>query len=276
MSKVLTQEQVARFHKDGFLFPVDVYTREEATVFHQKFAEMEKHLGYEPQKKFRIKAHLPFPWLCDIVRDPTLLDAVEDIIGPNILCWGTAFFTKKANDPRFVSWHTDSFYYGFKPAETLTAWLGFNDSTIESGCVRYIPGTHNGPSAVHEIKMHKDNLVQQGQTVVNVPEENAVCAELKAGQVVFHHESIVHGSQPNRANHPRVGFSIHYVAPHVKETRFKGSTAMLLRGENIGDNWGYDPEPKEDYDRKCIEYMIQTRAKFTNKTADKITLGGRS
>ena len=157
MSNVLTQEQVARFHQDGFLFPINVYTREEAAVFHQKFVEMEKHLGYEPQKKFRIKAHLPFPWLCDIVRNPALLDAVEDIIGPNILCWGTAFFTKKANDPRFVSWHTDSFYYGFKPAETLTAWLGFNDSTIESGCVRYIPGTHKGPPAVHEIKMHKDN-----------------------------------------------------------------------------------------------------------------------
>ena len=276
MSKALTKKQVQEFNQDGFLYPVEAYSEEEAKQLHDKFVGMENKLGHEPQVKFRIKAHLPFPWLCDVVRNEKLLNAVEDILGPNILCWGASFFTKKANDPRFVSWHTDSFYYGLEPAETLTAWLAFNDSTIESGCVQYIPGTHKGPAAVHEIRMHEHNLVQQGQTVVDVPEEKAVFAEVKAGQVVLHHESVVHGSGPNKANHPRVGFSIHYVAPHVKETRFKGATAMLVRGQNIGNNWGIDPEPRYDYDPDCIKFMEDTRAKFTNSTASKIASGGRS
>ncbi len=276
MPKVLTKNQVSQFNQNGFLFPIEAYTPEEAEILHDNFAAMEKHLGHEPQKKFRVKAHLPFPWLCDVVRNEKLIDAIEDIIGPNILCWGASFFTKKANDPRFVSWHTDSFYYGLKPAETVTAWLAFNDANIESGCVRYIPGTHKGPPAVHEIRKHRHNLVQQGQTVIDVPEDKAVLAEVKAGQVVLHHESVVHGSGPNNANHPRVGFSIHYVAPHVKETRFDGATAMLVRGNNVGDNWGIDPEPRHDYDPECIKFMEDTRAKFTNSTAEKIAVGGRS
>ena len=275
MGKSLSDEQVAQFNRDGFLFPLDVYTPDEAAGLYDKFAAMEKKLGHEPQERFRIKAHLPFPWLCDIVKHPSIVNAIEDIVGPNVLCWGASFFTKQANDPRFVSWHTDTFYYGFEPAETITAWLPFNDATLESGCVKYIPGSHK-QQTVHEIIKDENNLVQQGQNALNVPEDKAVAAELKAGQVVLHHESVVHGSGPNNANHARIGFSIHYIAPHVRETRFDGASAMLLRGENIGDNWSLDPEPTVDYDPICIDWMDQTRAKFANSTASKIAAGGRS
>jgi len=273
--KALSESQLDYFHQNGFLFPFDVYTPEEASEFHRKFLEMEKNLGHEPQKRFRIKAQLPFPWLCNIVSNPRLLDAVEDIIGPNILCWGASFFTKKANDPRFVSWHTDSFFYGFEPAETLTAWLGFNDSNLESGCIKYIPGTHK-QEVEHDIRPHPDNLVQLGQMAIGVDYDSAIPAILSAGQVVFHHESVVHGSGPNGANHDRIGLAIHYVAPHVKETRFDGLTAMTLRGENTSGNWGEDPRPTRDYDERCIEAMDATRALFTNSTAQKIEEGGRS
>lgn len=275
MGKSLTDQQIAQFDRDGFLFPLDVYTPDEAAGLYDKFAAMEKKLGHEPQQRFRIKAHLPFPWLCDVVKHPAIVDAIEDIIGPNVLCWGASFFTKQANDPRFVSWHTDSFFYGFEPAETITAWLPFNDANLESGCVRYIPGTHKLETE-HEIIKDENNLVQLGQNALNVPEDKAVAAELKAGQVVLHHESVVHGSGPNNANHARIGFSIHYVAPHVRETRFEGASAMLLRGENIGENWGIDPEPTVDYDPICIDWMDRTRARFTNSTASKIAAGRRS
>ena len=275
MSNTLTDAEVTSFRKDGFLFPYEVYTPDEAAALYGKFADLEKTLGEEPQNRFRIKAQLPFPWLCDVVRNPRLLDAVEDLIGPNILCWGSSFFTKKANDPRFISWHTDSFVYGFEPAETLTAWLGFNDSTVESGCLRYIPGSHKKRSE-HEIKPDPNNLASLGQNVIDVPEDRAVDAVLKAGEVVFHHESTVHSSTPNRANHPRIGFSIHYVAPHVKETRFDGATAMLVRGKDAYGYWGADPQPTEDLDPACIEAMLATRTKFMRTTENKIEAGGRS
>jgi hypothetical protein len=275
MALALTDDQIKQFEEDGFLFPYDVYTPEDAAVLYAKYAKLEETLGEEPQKRFRIKAQLPFPWLCEIVRHPRLLDAVEDLIGPDILCWGSTFFTKKANDPRFISWHTDSFIYGFEPAETVTAWLGFNDSSLGSGCLKYIPGSHK-TIAQHEIRPDPNNLASLGQNVIDVPEDKAVDAVLRAGQVVFHHESVVHSSTPNRSHHPRIGFSIHYVAPHVRETRFEGATAMLVRGRDQYGYWGADPEPREDLDPICVAAMDATRAKFINSTKNKIAAGGRS
>ena len=275
MGNALSEAEVDAFERDGFLTPFDLYDEAQAAVLHTKFEALEAAIGDEPQERFRIKAQLPFPWLCDVVREPRLLDAVEDLLGPNILCWGASFFAKKANDPRFVSWHTDSFFYGFEPSETLTAWLAFNPSTVESGCVRYIPGSHKSET-VHDVIPHADNLLPYGQNAVDQPVETAVDAILRPGQVVFHHESTVHGSNPNNADHPRVGLSIHYVAPHVRETRFEGSTAMLLRGEDEFGYWGRDPEPREDFDPICIQAMHDMRALYLKGTADKIEAGGKS
>jgi len=143
MPKCLMEDQIEGYHRDGCVFPIFLLTRTEAAKLRQKFEGLEATIGGEVQQRFRIKAHLPFPWLNDLIRHPTLLDAVEDIIGPNILCWGSSFFTKNAHDPRFVSWHQDSTYYNLKPAETLTAWVAFTDSTIESGCMRFIRGSHS-------------------------------------------------------------------------------------------------------------------------------------
>jgi hypothetical protein len=269
MPKVLNEKQIRGYHNDGFLFPYAVCTPEEAADLRASFEDLEKTLGEEPQNRFRIKAHLPFPWLCDLVRHPRLLDALEDLIGPDILCWGASFFTKKAHDPRYISWHTDSFFYGFEPKETITAWFSFNDSTEESGCVKYIPGTHKTES-VHDFHPHPDNLAPVGQSVRDVDETRAVPAILRAGEVVFHHENVVHGSSPNRSDHPRVGFSIHYCAPHVHETRFEGASAMLLRGEDTQGNWLPDPEPTVDFDPECIQWMLDTREKFLNATNQKV------
>ena len=103
MGKALTQAQVDFYRQQGFLFPVEAFSSEEAQGIFQKYLETESIAGEELQKRFRVKAHLPFPWLCDIIRNENLLDAVEDIIGPNILCWGSSFFAKKAHDPRYMS-----------------------------------------------------------------------------------------------------------------------------------------------------------------------------
>jgi len=275
MPKVLTETEIALYVDDGFLFPFDVCSPVEAAALHDRFEDMERTLGEELQMRFRVKAHLPFPWLCELVSHSRLLDAVEDLIGPNILCWGASFFTKKANDPRFISWHTDSFFYAFDPAETLTAWFSFNDSTVESGCVRYIPGSHRKP-AVHDFKPEPDNFAGEGQTVREVDESKAVDAVLRAGQVVFHHESVVHSSQPNRANHPRVGLSIHYCATHVTETRFDGATAMLLRGKDTLGYWVPDPYPKQDFDPDCIQAMLDYRKRFKEAARRKAVEGVRS
>ena len=150
MGKVLSEAQVEAYRRDGFVFPVRIMGRAEADTLRARFDALEAETGAEPQSRFKIKAHMPLTWLNELVRNPAMLDAVEDLIGPDILCWGSSFFTKKARDPRFVSWHQDSTYYGLRPAETVTTWVAFTDSRIESGCVRFLPGTHRSGILDHE------------------------------------------------------------------------------------------------------------------------------
>ena len=125
MPKVLTDEQLDQWDRDGAVWPVDLLTAEEAADYTRRFEALEASMETEAQARFRMKAHLPFPWLWDLVMHPRLADAIEDIIGPNIVCWGSSFFTKKAHDPRFISWHQDSTYYGLEPPESITAWVAF-------------------------------------------------------------------------------------------------------------------------------------------------------
>lgn len=275
MPKILTAAEIALFRAQGFLSPVDLVGETEAGVLYWNFREIEAAVDGAVSDRFRVKAHLPFPWLCDLVRHPRLLDAVGDIIGPTILCWGSTFFIKKPGDERFISWHTDSYFYGTRPAETVTAWVSFNTSDSEAGCVRFIPGSHL-TEAIHEIRPDPKNMSSNGQTVINIDESLAVEAPLKPGQFSLHHESVVHGSSPNRSDHVRVGLSIHYCPPHVRETRFEGATAMLLRGEDTIGNWLPDPEPRRNFDPVCIEMMDRTFARFREATDAKVAAGGTS
>ena len=102
MPKVLTEDQLARWERDGAVWPVDLLSPEEAAGFAKRLGDLETAMGAEAQSRFRIKAHLPFPWLWDLITRPALADVIEDLIGPDIVCWGSSFFTKKAHDPRFI------------------------------------------------------------------------------------------------------------------------------------------------------------------------------
>ena len=274
MPKVLSEAQVGHYKDQGFLAPIDLLSEAEAATLFVNFKALEDEVG-DVSQRFRIKAHLPFPWLCDLISQPRLLDVIEDIIGPTILCWGATFFIKKPGDERFISWHTDSFFYGTRPAETLTAWVSFNASDTDSGCIQFIPGSHK-TVAVHQLIPDPNNMSSNGQTVVDTDESLAVNAILKPGQFSLHHESVVHGSSPNLSDHARVGFSIHYCPPNVRETRFEGATAMLLRGEDSTGNWLPDPVPTRDFDPDCIAVMDATLAKFRASTNNKIAAGGKS
>ncbi len=252
MGKVLSQSRIEAYRRDGFVHPVRIMSPDQAASLRRRFEALEAEIGAEAQTRFKIKAHLPFPWLNELIRNPVMLDAVEDLIGPDILCWGSSFFTKAARDPRFVSWHQDSAYYGLRPAETVTPWVAFSDSTVQSGCVRFIPGSHQGGLIDHVEIGDADNLLMRGQTIAGVDAAAAVDVELGAGEISIHHESVVHGSNPNTSDDARIGLSIHYIAPHVRQTAFEGATAMVVRGTDGHGHWGADPVARTEFDPSCL------------------------
>lgn len=254
MPKVLTDAQLEQWHRDGAVWPVDLLTDEQVGEYRRRFEDLEAKIGAEAQSRFRIKAHLPFPWLWDLVTHPRLVDAIEDVIGPDIVCWGSSFFTKKAHDPRFISWHQDSTYYGLEPPESITAWVAFTDATSLSGCMKIVPGTHIGPAILpHEETHDPNNLLSRGQTIRDLDTTTAVEMPLKAGQFSIHHNKTVHSSEPNNADWPRVGFAIHYAASDVKQAQFDNALAIHVRGEDPQGNWIDDPRPEYEMSPESLK-----------------------
>ncbi len=205
---------------------------------------------------------MPLPWLNALVHNPIMLDAVEDLIGPDILCWESSFFTEKARDPRFVPWRQDSTHYGLRPAETVTAWVAFTDSKIPSGCVRFAPGAHRDGIRDHAETRDADNLLMKRQTVMGIDEGAAVDCELDAGEISIHHESVVHGSNPNTSDGPWIGLSIHYIAPHVRQTAFDRATAMVVRGRDAHGFWEARARAQKDLDPTYLAALDDVYAQY--------------
>jgi hypothetical protein len=256
MPKVLNEQQIAAFRRDGAIYPITLMTPEEADDYRRRFEALEASVDGEVQARFRVKAHLPFPWLAQLSRHPVMLDVVEDLLGPDIIVWGTSFFTKKANDTRFVSWHQDSTYYGLEPPESITVWIAFSDSTIDAGCLRYIPGSHLGAAILPHVETFDPaNLLARGQTIEGIDASTARDMELRAGQCSIHHNKTIHGSNPNTTGEPRIGFTVHFTTPDVRQTQFEGATGTLVRGEDRYGHWTPDYEPECDMDPRGLEAL---------------------
>ena len=253
MPRVLNDVQLEQWRRTGAVWPVDLLTAEEADGLRARYEALDVSTEGGAQSRYRIKAHLPFPWLWDVIRRPRLIDAIEDLLGPDFVCWGSSFFAKKAHDPSFISWHQDSTYYGLEPPESVTAWIAFTDATSEAGCMKIIAGSHHGPEILlHDEIPDPDNMLVRGQTVRDVDESLAVEMPLAAGQMSIHHNKTIHSSEPNRAGWPRIGFAVHFAATGVRQVQFGGATAILLRGEDPEGNWLADPEPEAEFDPACL------------------------
>jgi len=269
MPKLLTDAQVEQYHRDGYVHPFRVLTTDEATDIRRKIEEFEARVGDEAQKFLTFKAHLPFKVLSDLLRHPRILDAVEDVLGPNLLCWGSSFFQKNARDPRYISWHQDSYYYGMQPSNTCTAWVAISTSNIASGCVKVIPGSHL--SQVDFVNQpDPNNLLPRGQTIVDVDASKAKSMELKAGEFSLHHEAIVHNSEPNQSDDRRIGLSIHYIPTSTRMVKYveqgKKPLAALVRGVDAYGYWDHEPVTEVDFDPVIFDQLGKMRKEFFART----------
>jgi hypothetical protein len=252
MPKILTQAQIDRFWRDGCVFPIRVMSAEDAAKIRARLEAFERSTGGPLKGDLRHKSHLLFSWLGDLVRLPPIVDAIEDLYGPNLLCWTTNFFIKEAHNPAFVSWHQDSTYWGLNRPDVVTAWIAFTPSNTSNGAMGFIPGTHTSDQIPHRDTFAKDNLLTRGQEVaVDVDASKAVTIELSPGEMSLHHVRLVHGSPPNPSNDRRIGFAIRYIPTSVAQIAGEDS-ATLVRGEDTFHHFELEPRPTRDMDPEFV------------------------
>jgi ectoine hydroxylase-related dioxygenase (phytanoyl-CoA dioxygenase family) len=252
MPKILSEAAVKSYQRHGFTAPVRVFSAEEARALRRSLEAHEATAGAPLQGKWRVKTHLLFTWADRLVHHPAILDAVEDVIGPDILCWNTNFFIKEPESPGFVSWHQDAAYWGLDPEEVVSAWVALTHSNLESGCMKVIPGSHTQSHLPHVDTFHRDNLLTRGQEIaVAVDESSAANVILKPGEISLHDIKLVHGSAPNLSQDRRIGFAIRYLPTHVRQTKERDS-AMLVRGADRYRHFDPEPRPGRDLDEAAL------------------------
>ncbi len=214
MTRGLRAEQVERYQRDGVLYPIRVLSQSEAALYRSTLEELEA-LNDGMIKRLD-NAHLFFKWAYRLATHTAVLDAVESILGDDILIDGTLILCKYPHDPSYVAWHQDSVYSRWHLSPSISAWIALSSSTAQSGCMRAIVGSHSRGRLDHEEAKDQDNLLRRGERIgVAVDESEAVNLELGPGEMSFHHCNIIHGSNPNRTDQKRIGFIVRYVTSRI-------------------------------------------------------------
>ena len=253
----LTAKQIKNYENNGYISPIDVLSKKEAHEIREEIELIEKKWPGEIDGLGRNYIHLISPIFDKICHNKKILDAVESIIGKNILVCGTTLFIKNPEQKGFVSFHQDAKYIGLEPYNWVTAWVAVTDSNEENGCMRMWPESHKEKIKHHNQKFDENNLLTRGQTVENVPLNETEPVILLAGQMSLHHPTVVHGSGINKSNDRRIGFVIQsYIGTNVKQVLGKNSV-QLARGV---DEFNYHEKigrPQNLLDAKDIKLKKQ-------------------
>lgn len=171
-----------------------------------RFYEYHSNESTEPSKRLfhALGAWRVSPAFHDLIFHPTLVSVAESLLGGPVRFWHDQLFVKPALDGAVVAWHQDySYWTRTKPVCHLTCWVGLDDSTVENGCVQYVPGSHRWDL------LPRTDLANDMDAVLSVLTDEQRAAfkptaiELKAGEATFHHSMMLHGSYENRSPRPR-------------------------------------------------------------------------
>lgn len=227
-------ENLGRFYKaNGYALPIDVISEREALALREDLEAAEEELKNEPEKLLLLKSYTDrlLPSFDKLIRHEKLIEAASAALGPDLMVWSAGLFIKEPQTTKIVSWHQDLTYWGLDDAQEATCWVALSPATQESGCMRFVPGSHKNSLAPHIDTYSEENLLSRGQELsVKVDEKDAILAALKPGQASMHHGHTFHASGPNRTNDRRIGLAIRYIRPDMKQETGDKTLVSLVSG----------------------------------------------
>ncbi len=254
--KALTAEQLASYRHNGFVSPFPGLTPAEVEACLAGVNRLEAEIGgpiAEGDPKWRSHGHAHSPWFADLIRHPRILDAVEDVIGPNILVWTSTFFIKEPDSKTFAAWHQDGTYFGLTPNEQVCAWVAITDASREAGCMEHVSFNGVPRQLSHAALGLKHSINRAGQTITeDFDKSKPVAMALRAGEFSLHHEFAIHRSARNHAAHRRIGIGLNYIPTHVRVDGPVRCKAMLVRGEDTYGHFDLIEPPKAERDAAAL------------------------
>ena len=238
MPRVLTKLQIEQYHDQGFICPIRVISEQEALSIKDELEQVEKEFPEEINSESRNNLHLSFAFLDALAHNKIIVDAVEDLIGPDISLWASVMFIKEPSSKQYVSWHQDATYMGLDSLDFPTPWIALSPSNLETGCMTMIAGSHKTKIQNHEDTFAENNILTRGQVIQDVDESKAVDLILQPGEMSIHHGAVIHGSQPNNSNQRRIGFSLQSYMPNNVKQIVGRNLWTHVRGQKRQDDDG--------------------------------------
>ena len=238
MPRVLTKLQIEQYHDQGFISPIRVISEQEALSIKDELEQVEKEFPEEINSESRNNLHLSFAFLDALAHNKIIVDAIEDLIGPDISLWASVMFIKEPSSKQYVSWHQDETYMGLDSLDFPTPWIALSPSNIETGCMTMIAGSHKTKIQNHEDTFAENNILTRGQVIQDVDESKAVDLILQPGEMSIHHGAVIHGSQPNNSNQRRIGFSLQSYMPNNVKQIVGRNLWTHVRGQKRQDDDG--------------------------------------
>ena len=274
MSKRLSPAQVAAYERDGFVCPVPVLSAAEAQAARAELEAWEAARGAPIDFPEKSKSYLLFDWADQLAHHPRILDAVEDLIGPDILVYHSTLFLKEARSAAFVRWHQDSTYFYLAPHLHVTAWVALSDASEAAGCMRALPGSHRWGSIAHDDKPEPMNMIRRGQGISErFDAETGSALPLRAGEMSLHHTDLVHASGANATSDRRIGLAISYIPARVRPTGAVRPHALCVRGQDHGHfvpehrlQRALSPSDRQQHQQALAAFRALQDAGFTSST----------
>ncbi|MBC7779754.1 MAG: phytanoyl-CoA dioxygenase family protein [Proteobacteria bacterium] len=251
MSTGLSAKQVKEYRANGYLSPLDALSSMDVTRYRAALDTTEAHLGgslMAIDKKYRGNLHLLCRWVDELARTPAILEAVEALLGPDILLYTSRFFIKESNSEGIAAWHQDCTYFGLRPFDHVTAWVALSEVGPQAGPLEFAVGSHIRGPLLQRTGMIKNSVNTAGQIIVEwFDQSQIVRAILEPGQFSLHHTCMVHQSQPNRSEARRVGVALSYIPTRTRSIAKRRMPASLVRGNDEHGHFDLQPRPQVDF-----------------------------
>jgi len=243
-AKMLSREQVEDYNSRGFIRPVDVYAPDEIAAIRQYFDKLlEKTISSGGNSYSISTAHMKYGGVYDILTNKRIIDCVADLLGEDVVAWGSHFFCKMPGDGRAVAWHQDASYWPLTPSHAVTVWLAIDDADLDNGCMKFIAGSHHSGHLTYRRSSPEEHNVLD-QTVPNAESYGEIVADdLKAGQASIHNDLLLHGSDANMSTRRRCGLTLRYAAAHVKAGMQWNEKGIVIRGTDVSNHWSNPQRP---------------------------------
>ena len=242
--KVLSTGQIRKYNEEGYLMPFQGLDRDESRELRAFFDGVLAAFIELGRTSYSINtAHLRFARIYELVHHPKLVSVVSDLLGPNVVCWGSHFFCKMPRDGKRVPWHQDSTYWPLSPTKTVTVWLAIDDADPENANMKFIPKSHLHGLIDYDLTNDVDTVLDLAVKNPTSYGEGEVDVTLSAGQFSVHSDLLLHGSEANLSSRRRCGLTIRYAASDVTTWYDWHKKGIVVRGENVSGAWANPPCP---------------------------------